>query len=212
MRSFSIRWSRLGAHYRGSVTGHVDRPDLGRALLAKADPAIPHAGLREMNGSAPVPAGCDRRSEEPLGQLGLGMTRLDRNSWMGTRVTFLDGTNQGLAPPLFPARHFHEGKRYRPYSGTGTGEPQQRLRVDASFHQLRSPFWEGHGECFGGSVGVWDRPDTTRLPAVSRSCQGFTRTGNHAGLKIACCADISHHAEGARRGLWHVAPLRRWLR
>jgi hypothetical protein len=36
------------------------------------------------------------------------------------------------------------------HARVGTGKPQQRLRVDASFHQFRSPFWEGHGAVFAG--------------------------------------------------------------
>ena len=57
------------------------------------------------------------------------------------------------APPSFPTHPSMTGNHHQPHSGTGTGEPQQRLRVDASFHQLRSPVWEGHGGVLAGRSG-----------------------------------------------------------
>src|SRR5580704_14763315 len=55
-------------------------------------------------------------------------------------------------PPLF-LPPFDSGDGHRPREGTGTGEPQQRLRVDASFHQFRSPVWEGRGGVLAGRSG-----------------------------------------------------------
>jgi hypothetical protein len=99
----------------------------------------------------------------------------------------LDGTNQGFGTPLFPT-HLAWPQRHQPRSGTGTGEPQQRLRVDASFHQIWGPFWKGTGVFWraGGRLGIDQIP--RRLTALGRSCRGFRRTGNLAGLKSAVVA------------------------
>jgi hypothetical protein len=56
-----------------------------------------------------------------------------------------DGTNQGLGTPSFPYQPFHDEKVIGHAPGAGTGEPQQRLRVEETIHQFRSPFWKGHG-------------------------------------------------------------------
>jgi hypothetical protein len=111
------------------------------------------------------------------------------------------GTLLGIGHPLFFLPHFHEGKRRRPPSkGPGPASlVRATLREEETIHQIWGPFWKARG-CFGGPMGVGERPDTPRLPAVSRSCQGFPRTGNHAGVKSACGADITRNTEDAGRG------------
>jgi hypothetical protein len=77
------------------------------------------------------------------------------------------------APPSFPTR-----LTWRATSSATFGDRDRRASTAAINSGV--PFGRARG-CFGGPVGVWDRPDTPRLAAVSsRSCQGFTRTGNHA--------------------------------
>jgi hypothetical protein len=96
--------------------------------------------------------------------------------------------------PTFPWRQHHQ-----PRSG-GTGEPQQRLRVDASFHRARSPFWEGHGGVFVDRSPSGMEERTPRVAAVSRSCSGFTRT---AGLEISLRSrHHSSHCDFVVRGRW----------
>ena len=131
--------------------------------------------------------------------------------------------NPDKIPRMVPTRDWAPPFSYAPLHGgnvisharAGTGEPQQRLRIDASFHRIWGPFWKGTG-CFGGPVGVRDRPETPRLAAVSRSCQGFTGTGKTRGLEFGLGGEISNHVEDAGRGFVArraaaaVASLKRW--
>jgi len=80
--------------------------------------------------------------------------------------------------------------------------------TEETIHHDGTLFGKGTG-CFGGPVSVRDGRETPLVAAVCGSCQGFTGTGNHAGVKSACGADITRHAEDAGRGWRHVAPLRR---
>jgi hypothetical protein len=94
---------------------------------------------------------CDILEGEKRTSFGGGLTSTSR-CCLG--ILLLNGNPQKVprmvptrdwAPPSFPTHPSMTGNHHQPHSGTGTGEPQQRLRVDASFHQLRSPVWEGHG-------------------------------------------------------------------
>jgi len=87
------------------------------------------------------------------------------------------GTLSGIGHPSSVALPSRQPDR--PHSETGTGEPQERLRVDASFHQFRSPFWEGHGVFWRADGGpAWTRaprsggkdkkPPTRKYPSAER--------------------------------------------
>jgi hypothetical protein len=60
------------------------------------------------------------------------------------------GTLSGIGHPSFLARHSQEGKVVGYAKGTGTGEPQQRLRVEEAVRQIWGPFWKGTGGVLAG--------------------------------------------------------------
>jgi hypothetical protein len=69
-----------------------------------------------------------------------------------------------------------------PTRGAGTGEPQQRLRVDASFHQFRSPFKKRTGVFWRAGRGPeWNAP--TRRAEVN---SGNARTGTSSTRNQPC--------------------------
>jgi hypothetical protein len=138
------------------------------------------------------------------------------------------------APPSFPT-HLSITARSSTTIGTGTGEPQQRLRVDASFHQFRSPFWEEHGAVFAGrsafpmverprgsrqSTGHASdsrEPETTRL-GIGPRCRNLVVTLRmQDGLRAAsrrCCGSFAKQVAGnvengeAPRLLWNRLEIR----
>jgi hypothetical protein len=129
---------------------------------------------------------------------------------IGTRLRFLGGVPYSGFGPF--SRPFRDGNLIGDGQGAGTGEPPEALREEETIHLFRSPLWERVRGCFGGPVGVRNRPETPRLAAVNRSCQGFTRIGDDAGLEIGL--RCRHHL--SRRGSGTAVcgasrPLRRWL-
>jgi hypothetical protein len=76
-----------------------------------------------------------------------------------TLITMLRGANfglvsqniQGLGTPSL----FHPASMtasHRPHSGTGTGEPQQRLRAEETIHLSGVPFWKRGGEALPADI------------------------------------------------------------
>jgi hypothetical protein len=99
--------------------------------------------------------------------------------------------------------------------GTGTGEPQQRLRIEETIHRIWGPFWKGTGVFFAGrsASGMDERP--RRLTAVS-SLSRIRGNRKPRGLESAHGPDIARHVENlgpsfvARRAAAAVASLNRW--
>jgi hypothetical protein len=150
--------------------------------------------------------GWSLRANEPTPQLG------EKNLRMGTPHNSLHGTHQGLGTPSFPTHPSMTGNGSSTTVGAGTGEPQQRLRVYASFHRFRSPFLERHGGVLAGrSVSVTDEK-----PRGSRQSAGHpgASLGRESGrtCESAPGHDIIRHGDDSGRGSRHVAPVRRWLR
>src|ERR1700741_4120146 len=85
---------------------------------------------------------------------------------MGTRVKFLGWVPyQGLGTPLF-LRPIREGKVVGHPRGTGTSEPQQRLRAEETIHQSGVPLGKGTGVFWrAGRPPEWNAP--TRRAAVN---------------------------------------------
>ena len=106
-----------------------------------------------MNGSAPVPAGCDRSSEEPLGQLGFGMTRLDRNSRMGTRIRFLGWYRPGIGYPSFPTHPSMRATVIGHAKGPGPASLNGR-HGRGNDPSLSESLWGRARGCFDAPVGV----------------------------------------------------------
>jgi hypothetical protein len=79
------------------------------------------------------------------------------------------GTLSGIGHPSFLARHSQEGKVVGYAKGTGTGEPQQRLRVEEAVRQIWGPFWKGAGGVLAG------RSPSGRVPRGSRQSAGHAR-------------------------------------
>jgi hypothetical protein len=140
---------------------------------------------------------------------------------MGTRIRLLDGTGQGLGTPSFQAT-FPWRQRSSTTLRTGTGEPQHRLRVDASFHQIWGPFWKGTGVF---RIGSWPfvmnprtevsrphlgfRDETPRGPEIS---QGMSRL---CGRRFAVPSPIisgkdSESAEAVSSPLQPILRVRQW--
>src|SRR5690242_1897677 len=87
-----------------------------------------------------------------------------------------------------------------PTRGAGTGEPQQRLRVDASFHQFRSPFKKRTGVFWRAGRGPeWNAP--TRRAAVN---SGNSRTGTSS--TAISRAELIQHVSDLGRGSRQVVP------
>jgi hypothetical protein len=72
---------------------------------------------------------------------------------MGTRIRVPGWYRPGLGTPLvlLPCP-FTKATSSATLLGAGTGEPPGALREEETIHLCRSPFWEGHGGCFGGPV------------------------------------------------------------
>jgi hypothetical protein len=134
------------------------------------------------------------------------------SSPMGTRKRFLGWYLPGIRhPPSFPTHPStrstvinHARDRDRRASTAATG----RRIVPSNL----GPLLEGHGGVLAGRWASGDRPDTPRLTALGRSCQGFRRTGNLEGLKSAVVAKSLVTPRMQDGGSRHVEPLRRWLR
>jgi hypothetical protein len=79
---------------------------------------------------------------------------------MGTRIGFLGWYLHGFGTPSFFVLPplYHDGNVIG-HARVGTGEPQQRLRVDASFHRNLGPLLEGHGAVLGAGQARDGRAD-----------------------------------------------------
>ena len=135
-----------------------------------------------------------------------------KSSPMGTRKNYPGWVPyQGFGTPSFSRTSYH-GNLPATLEGAGTGEPQQRLRVDASFHRLRSPFLERHGGVLAGrSASAMDeKPHGSRQSAGHPGASLGQESGRTWGS--APGHDTIRHGDDAGRGSRHVAPLRRWLR
>ena len=62
------------------------------------------------------------------------------------------GTLSGIGHPLFPTRSSMTATIIKPRSGTGTGEPQQRLRAEETIHLFGVPFWKRGGEALPADI------------------------------------------------------------
>jgi hypothetical protein len=124
---------------------------------------------------------------------------------MGTPTRFLGWYQPWIGHPLFSYRPFHDEKVIGHAPGAGTGEPQQRLRVEETIHQIWGPFWKGTGVFWRAGRG----PGWTRDTAARGSQQ--VMPGIHSPGD-----EISHQFENvgpdfvARRAGAAVASLHRW--
>jgi hypothetical protein len=65
---------------------------------------------------------------------------------MGTRIRIpLDGTDQDLGTPLFPARHFHEGNVVGHIRGPGPASLSSGYGSTHRSINCGVPFWKGTG-------------------------------------------------------------------
>jgi len=92
-------------------------------------------------------------------------------------------------PPPFFGPPFSSKQSHRPRSGgSGPASLPEFATGRGNDPSIPESLLGRARGCFGGPVGVRDRPETPRLAAVSRSFQGFTRTGGHTDSNSALVA------------------------